>query len=108
MGSPQCSLRAIRRCAYNGAPTANGALPHSCTDSAGNTGGDTFHFKFDDTLPSASAAPDRGPNANGWYTRPVTITFSGSDDVSAVTCAPATFTYSGPDRAAAPVSASMH
>ena len=50
----------------------------------------------------ASATPDRPPNAAGWYNRPVTVGFGGSDATSGVEgCT--TKTYQGPDAAAASV-----
>jgi hypothetical protein len=54
----------------------------------------------DSTPPSVTAAAARGPDANGWYNRPVTITFSGTDETSGVrSCS--SVDYSGPDSASA-------
>jgi hypothetical protein len=54
-------------------------------------------ISIDKTAPSVTgASPDRGPNANGWYKAPVTVTFSGSDATSGIaSCAQPV--YSGPD-----------
>jgi hypothetical protein len=60
-------------------------------------------IRKDSTPPSITAAPDRGPDANGWYNRPVHVTFSGTDETSGVnTCLSAD--YKGPDSATASVS----
>lgn len=71
------------------------------TDTAGTTlacsitftGGSTFRtvsFKRDATGPVAAMTVTAGaPGANGWYTSPVTITTTGSDDVTG----PATCSY---------------
>ena len=42
---------------------------------------------MDKTAPTVSGAPDRQADANGWYNRPLTISFSGSDGISGIaTC----------------------
>jgi hypothetical protein len=77
------------------------------TCAASSDGGEataTKTIKLDKTAPAvAGAAPDRGADAGGWYTRPVTVAFSGTDAVSGVEgCS--TVTYSGPDSGSASVS----
>jgi hypothetical protein len=62
-------------------------------------------LKRDATAPIVTAAPDRLPDANGWYNHAVTITFSGSDVTSGIgACSQAT--YSSPDNPVASVSGS--
>jgi hypothetical protein len=63
-----------------------------------------LQFKIDTTPPSVtSAAPDRAPDGGGWYSHPVTVTFSGNDSTSGIaSCSSAT--YSGPDSGSASVS----
>jgi hypothetical protein len=57
----------------------------------------------DSTPPSVSAAAARGPDANGWYNRPVHVAFSGADETSGVrSCS--SVDYSGPDSANAAAS----
>jgi hypothetical protein len=76
------------------------------TCHAANADGDsqsTAIVKIDKTPPlSLSAAPSRPPDRNGWYVRPLTISFAGADPTSGIaTCTTADF--AGPDAAAATV-----
>jgi hypothetical protein len=75
-----------------------------CTATDG-TSTVTFHlqFKIDKDLPIVTGAtPDRGPNANGWYSAQVTVTFAGNDATSGIASCTQT-TYSGPDSGSAAV-----
>ena len=60
--------------------------PHLCTVTYGNASyGYTVHIKRDATPPQmTAAAPERAPDANGWYTKPVAITFAGTDATSGI------------------------
>jgi hypothetical protein len=81
---------------YTGPDGANAAVPSSCRDAAGNVSTGSIAINYDATGPSVSGSPDRNPDSNGWYSRPVGISFSGSDNASGVAgCSSAT--YSGPD-----------
>ena len=84
---------------YTGPDSANASASGSCTDKAGNTSATTnFPFKFDDTLPSVSATPARGPDHGGWYNHPLGITWSGTDATSGIDSSSCTsLTYSAPD-----------
>jgi hypothetical protein len=75
---------------------ASGAI--HCTASDG-----TFTVNFDkaysiDKAPPTvtGAAPDRGPNGNGWYNSPLTVAFSGADATSGVASC-TRVGYGGPD-----------
>lgn len=71
-------------------------------DAAGNSSeaeARTFHVDLAD--PDITATPDRAPNANGWYTAPVEITFDATDSGSGVVSVTDPVTYSGPDSDAA-------
>ncbi|HVP02447.1 MAG TPA: hypothetical protein VMT10_07760 [Solirubrobacteraceae bacterium] len=61
-------------------------------------------IRIDTTPPVVTAAmPDRPPDANGWYVRPVTVSFSAVDTTSGLqSCTPVT--YAGPDSALASLS----
>ncbi len=62
-----------------------------------------LQFKIDKDAPIVTgASADRGPNANGWYNGPVTVTFAGSDPTSGIASCTKT-TFSGPDNGSAVV-----
>src|SRR5919199_4645947 len=53
--------------------------------SAGGTSTDSVTLKIDSTAPSVTgAAPDRPPDAHGWFRAPVSVTFSGEDGLSGI------------------------
>jgi hypothetical protein len=62
-------------------------------------------FKLDKTAPTVSGAAERPPNASGWYTAPLTVSFSGVDGTAGIaSCSSAR--YGGPDNAAVSVAGS--
>jgi len=75
----------------------------SRTCSASSDGGSvqvTKTIKLDKTAPAVSSAAARVPDSNGWYNKPVTVGFSGTDATSGVgSCS--SVGYSGPDNAGA-------
>lgn len=77
---------------YNGARTfteeGNYKISYYSNDNDGNIEDvKTIEFDIDKTLPTVSAIPDRIPDTNGWYNKPVTITFTGQDSGSGMdTC----------------------
>jgi hypothetical protein len=93
-GIASCSTPAT----YAGPDTSGTTVRGSCSDAAGNVRDAAFTVRLDSTPPSVSAALDRGPDANGWYNRPVRVTAQASDSTSGVeSCSgPA---YAGPDTA---------
>ena len=62
-------------------------------------------FKIDKTPPSVTRADARAPDANGWYNKPVTVTFSGTDATSDIASC-TSVGYAGPDNGAALVAGS--
>jgi hypothetical protein len=69
--------------------------------SAGGTEQQAVTIKRDATAPIVTTgSPDRSPNAAGWYSAPVTVTFTGQDGTSGIASCTAT-TYNGPDSATA-------
>jgi hypothetical protein len=76
--------------------------PVTCTaESDGGKSSGNVKIKLDRTPPTVSAVPERVPDANGWYNRPVAVSFSGTDATSGVaSCSPAG-SYGGPDIATA-------
>lgn len=75
------------------------------TCAAENNGDQTIKsvtIRLDKTPPSAAAAAERVPDANGWYNRPLTVSSSGTDATSGLeSCSSAQ--YAGPDNAGAVV-----
>jgi hypothetical protein len=89
---------------YGGPDSGTATVSGSCLDVAGNrSASSTFSLKYDATGPSAVATPGRGPDANGWYDRPLTVSFDGSDGFSGVASCSAAQTYAGPDSSGASV-----
>src|SRR6185295_19810589 len=84
---------------YTGPDSATANATGTCTDNAGNTSAAaSFPFKFDDTLPSVSATPTRGPDHGGWYNHALGVTWSGTDTTSGIDSSSCTsLTYSAPD-----------
>jgi hypothetical protein len=65
----------------------------------------TKTFKLDKTAPTVTTAAERAPNASGWYTGPLSVSFSGTDAMSGIaSCSSAR--YGGPDNPAASVAGS--
>jgi hypothetical protein len=92
-------LAACDRPTYGGPDATSQQLSGTCRDVAGNTSpAATVALKYDATPPAVSAAPDRAPDAKGWYRRPLTVKFSGADSVSGVASCTAPAQYAGPDR----------
>ena len=55
----------------------------------------SFPLHVEISTPTATAVPDRPPDANGWYNHPVTITLAGSAFSGIASCTPAQ-AYAGP------------
>ncbi len=82
---------------YSGPDTSGATVSGSCTDAAGNSGSASTTVRYDATPPAVTAAPDREPNATGWYNAPVTFRFSGTDALSGIADCDQPKAYSGPD-----------
>jgi len=63
----------------------------------------TLDIYIDKTAPAVQAVPSRTPDANGWYDKPVSFSFTGTDATSGVASCSST-SYSGPDNGNASVS----
>jgi hypothetical protein len=92
-GVSSCSSTAT----YSGPDSGTATVSGNCTDGAGNVGSGSVSFKYDGTAPAVEGKADRSPDANGWYNRAVTVTFSGTDPVSGVHVCSDPVAYSGPD-----------
>jgi hypothetical protein len=82
---------------YTAPDGANAAVHGSCTDNAGNTAASDFTLQYDSTPPTVAVAAARPADHDGWYTRPVSISWSGTDATSGVASCTGAVTYSGPD-----------
>ena len=92
---------------YGGPDSATASVAGTCVDKAGNVSAPlSYGLKYDATAPgTVASAPERPPNANGWFNRAVRFDIDGSDATSGIAdCAPVT--YSGPDSATASFMAS--
>jgi hypothetical protein len=93
---------------YSGPDTSSASVTATCVDNAGNRSApQTVALKYDATPPSATAAPARPPDANGWYNHPVAVAFSGTDATSGVASCD-TVTYDGPTSDNATVTGTCH
>jgi hypothetical protein len=62
----------------------------------------TITIRLDKTAPVVSGAADRPPDANGWYTRPFTASFSGTDATAGIASC-SSVGVGGPDTAGASI-----
>ncbi len=91
---------------YSGPDRSNASVGGTCKDMAANVATRSFAFGYDATAPvDVDAAPDRAPDANGWYNDPVTIDFEGADPTSGIEAC-TRLTYGGPDSSSASASGS--
>jgi hypothetical protein len=89
--------------AYAGPDSATASVAGSCRDFAGHVTGRSLGFAYDATAPVVRPAPDRAADANGWYNRPLSVAFGGSDATSGLAFCPSV-PYTGPDNSGAVVS----
>jgi hypothetical protein len=98
----------IAQCAsvqYAGPDGRAASVTGSCRDVAGNVTNASVSLAYDASGPAIRAVPDRPPDSNGWYTRPIVVAFEGADPVSGVeSCTSAR--YAGPDSGSARVGGS--
>jgi hypothetical protein len=91
-------IASCARPTYSGPESAAASVSGTCLDRAGNeSAASTFGFKYDATGPQVIPSPARGPDSNGWYNHPVSISFGGSDAASGLASCGAPQTYEGPD-----------
>jgi hypothetical protein len=91
---------------YGGPDSASAIVGGICLDQAGNASLAALDLHYDGTAPQVtSATPSRVPDANGWYSSPLTVRFHGSDATSQIeACDEAQ--YAGPDAGEATVTGS--
>jgi hypothetical protein len=90
-----------------GTLTAEGRVERSClVQFLDSTVSKNIWIGIDRTPPQlVGLEPGRPANSNGWFNRPVQLTFKGSDATSGVASCSST-TYGGPDGLAVPISGS--
>ena len=88
---------------YAGPDSGTASAAGQCTDRAGNHADASATFRFDSTPPTAVAQPTRPPDENGWYSKPLTVEFKGTDALSGVASCTAPVSYAKPDSADAKV-----
>jgi hypothetical protein len=74
---------------YSGPDGSGVTVNGSCSDNAGNSSASVASsaFNYDGTAPTAALSVTAGTaGANGWYTSDVTVSTTGSDALSGVTC----------------------
>lgn len=85
-------------CAATTVTQDTGGTGISCTASDGSGSvTSTVIVRKDSSPPAVSATPERGPDNDGWYNRPVSVAISGDDATSGLAGCSGGGTYSGPD-----------
>jgi hypothetical protein len=85
---------------YGGPDSAGASVSGTCRDKAGNiSAASSYALKYDASAPSVSPSADRAADGDGWYNRPVTVSFGGSDGTSGIDSCTAPVAYAGPDTA---------
>lgn len=78
--------------------TDTSGTPVSCTWSNGDgSRTTTVTVRRDSTQPSAKADASRGPDVNGWYNHPLSVTYTATDATSGLASCSSASTYGGPD-----------
>ncbi len=76
----------------------------TCTAvSDGGMAAVTRTIRIDKTVPSVAPSAVRGPDANGWYNRALSVGFAGTDTTSGIASCSPTAQYAGPDNPSASV-----
>jgi hypothetical protein len=95
---PTSGIASCTSATYSGPDSGSASVSGTCTDNAGNvSSAGSFGLRYDTTPPAVTASLSRPPDANGWYSHPVDVAFSGTDGGSGIASCTPTSTYSGPD-----------
>jgi hypothetical protein len=78
-------------------PQGSGNITCTSSHEGGTATLTTPTLSYDSVAPSVSGSAARGPDSNGWYTRPVEISFTGSDGTSGLAGCSGPGVFSGPD-----------
>jgi hypothetical protein len=97
--SPDCNVRTLT------AETLGVTFTCWAENAYGRETATTKVIKIDKTLPAVTTVLERGADANGWYNRPLTVAFNGTDPTSGISnCTSGR--YSGPDTTSALIAGS--
>lgn len=91
------SLSGVQSCPSPVAVSTEGAsqaVVGTATDKADNSTTATAHINLDKTAPTITTSASSQPNANGWYSGDVTITYDCSDALSGIQSCPSPVTVS--------------
>ncbi len=92
---------------FAGPDGATAAATGTCRDKAGNVSASgSFPLKYDATPPTITPTAARAPNAQGWYSKPVSVAFAGTDPTSGIASCTPPVRYKGPDNGAATLTGS--
>jgi hypothetical protein len=97
--SPPTGVSVASGCGSVTITSDTGGTPVGCTwkrNATGETTGVTVSVRRDTAPPSVRGVAERAPDANGWYNRPVSVKFEGSDPLSGISSC-TSGTYGGPD-----------
>jgi hypothetical protein len=96
---PESIILETRGCdTWPGTTDTPGARLSCYARSDGGESTSSKTIKLDKTAPAVSGAADRPPDANGWYTRPFTASFSGTDATAGIASC-SSVGFGGPDTA---------
>lgn len=83
---------------YSGPDSGSASIGGACRDNAGNISATaSFGLRYDTTSPEVAVNLSRPPDANGWYSHPVDVSFTGTDSGSGVSSCTPPVSYAGPD-----------
>jgi hypothetical protein len=107
VADPESIILSTTGCGSSTLSADTAGTAFSC--SAASDGGQntqTVTIKLDKTVPSVAAVAERVPDANGWYNKPFSVSFSGSDVTSGIASCSAASRYGGPDNGSAAIAGS--
>lgn len=103
---PESIILETSGCGFSTVAIDTAGTPFTCTAiSDGGTTTQSRTIRLDKTAPTVGGAAQRQPDANGWYNKPLSVAFVGTDAISGV-AACSTGQYAGPDNVAASVAGS--
>ena len=85
-------------CGAAGVTEDTGGTSFTCVVNYGGPFyGNSVTVAKDSSPPTVNASLSRDPDADGWYTKPISVSFNGDDGGSGIASCTGTGTYGGPD-----------